>query len=151
METEALQWTTDHTLGYEPMDDIHQEFLDLIVRLQTAADDDLPTLLDLMSAHLTAHFEQEDAWMETTLFPPRNCHIDEHRAVLKSVEEVRALLSQGHTSICRDLVNALADWFPGHVTHLDSALAHWMCKQRLGGKPMVFRPMSRKNPTRIQP
>ena len=35
--------------------------------------------------------------MEQTQFPPRQCHIDEHTAVLNSVAEVRALLAEGNT------------------------------------------------------
>ena len=42
-------------------------------------------------------------------------------------------------ALCRDLTKALVDWFPGHATHLDSALAHWLSKQRFGGKPVVIR------------
>jgi hemerythrin len=30
-------------------------------------------------------------------------------------------------------------WFPKHADQLDSALAHWMSKERLGGKPVVLR------------
>ena len=38
-----------------------------------------------------------------------------------------------------DAAEHLLAWFPGHADYLDSALAHWMCKQRLGGKPVVLR------------
>jgi hemerythrin len=41
--------------------------------------------------------------------------------------------------VVRDLVEHLADWFPKHADQLDSALAHWMSKNRLGGKPVVLR------------
>lgn len=77
--------------------------------------------------------------MEDTQFPARQCHIDEHAAVMKSVREVQALLARGDTTHCRSLADELARWFPGHADYLDSALAHWMCKQRLGGKPVVIR------------
>lgn len=77
--------------------------------------------------------------MRDTAFPPRDCHIDEHAAVLKSVHEVQALLAEGNVQACRALVLALVNWFPGHATHLDSALAHWLSKQRFGGKPVVLR------------
>src|SRR5690606_37298225 len=136
-EVDTMEWSTDHLLGYAPMDDIHEEFVDLIAQLQAASDDRLPELLGLMEAHLKSHFNQENTWMEQTAFPARKCHIEEHDAVLKSVAEVRLLPSQGNTQVCRELVRALADWFPGHATNLDSALAHWMCKNRLGGKPLV--------------
>ena len=134
-----MKHNADHLLGYAPMDETHDEFVELIVRLQQASDEQLPGLLKAMEAHLQTHFEQENTWMRQTAFPPRDCHIDEHDAVLKSVQEVRQLLGAGNVQVCRALVRALADWFPGHITHLDSALSHWMCQRRLGGKPVVFR------------
>ena len=77
--------------------------------------------------------------MTQTQFPPRDCHIDEHNAVLRSIEEVRQLLSVGRVDVARSLVAELVNWFPGHATHLDSALAHWMFKQKNDGKPVVIR------------
>jgi len=137
--TATLTWGDDLLMGHAPMDEIHEEFVGLIGRLQTAHDAQLPELLQAMEVHLQHHFAEEDQWMLSTAFPPRDCHIDEHAAVLKSVGEVRAQLAQGNVAICRDLIRALAEWFPGHATHLDSALAHWLSKQRFGGKPVVIR------------
>lgn len=135
----TLTWGDHLLMGYAPMDDIHQEFVDLISQLETADDAQLPALLQAMEVHLQHHFAEEDQWMNSTAFPPRDCHIDEHAAVLKSVAEVREKLAQGDVAVCRSLIAALADWFPGHATHLDSALAHWLFKQRFGGKPVVIR------------
>ena len=135
----TLTWGDHLLMGYAPMDDIHQEFVDLISQLETADDAQLPALLQAMDVHLQHHFAEEDQWMNSTAFPPRDCHIDEHAAVLKSVAEVREKLAQGDVAVCRSLIAALADWFPGHATHLDSALAHWLFKQRFGGKPVVIR------------
>ena len=59
-----------------------------------------------------------------------------------STDDLAALpaqLAEGNVALCRDLTEALVDWFPGHATHLDSALAHWLSKQRFGGKPVVIR------------
>ena len=135
----TLTWGDHLLMGYAPMDDIHQEFVDIISQLETADDAQLPALLQAMEVHLQHHFAEEDQWMNSTAFPPRDCHIDEHAAVLKSVAEVREKLAQGDVAVCRSLIAALADWFPGHATHLDSALAHWLFKQRFGGKPVVIR------------
>jgi len=139
-QSTTLHWGSHQLLGHAPMDDIHHEFVDLIGQLELAEDAQLPSLLEAMEAHLQQHFAQENQWMEGTQFPPRKCHIEEHAAVLKSVAEVREKLEQeGDVPICRALVDALLNWFPGHATHLDSALAHWMSKQRFGGKPVVLR------------
>ena len=135
----TLTWGDELLMGHGPMDEIHEEFVQLIGQLQTADDAQLPERLQKMEVHLKHHFAEEDQWMLSTNFPPRDCHIDEHAAVLKSVDEVRAKLAEGNVTLCRDLTNALVDWFPGHATHLDSALAHWLSKQRFGGKPVVIR------------
>ena len=135
----TLVWGDHLLMGHGPMDELHEEFVELIALLQTAEDSELPSLLQAMQTHLQHHFAEEDQWMLSTGFPPRDCHIDEHAAVLKSVAEVRVKLAEGNVALCRDLTRALVDWFPGHATHLDSALAHWLSKQRFGGKPVVIR------------
>lgn len=134
-----LVWSDAHVLGYAPMDDIHEAFVDIVGRMQLAADDELPVLLDSFVQHAEAHFEEENRWMVDTQFPPRACHIEQHNAVLNSAAEVRALLTEGDHATCRRFAFALADWFPNHTAHLDSALAHWMVKRQHGGKPLVFR------------
>lgn len=135
----SLQWDDECLLGYRPMDEIHEEFVLLVGRMQAAPDAELPSLLEALARHLEVHFDMENAWMNETEFPPRDCHIDEHAAVLASVRAVQGLLAQGDVAICRALVDQLASWFPSHAAHLDSALAHWMVKRRLGGKPVVLR------------
>ena len=134
-----LQWHDGLLLGYQPMDATHEEFVLCVAALQRASAAELPARLEAFAEHAVRHFGEEDRWMEQTQFPARECHINEHAAVLKSVREVQALLAQGNTELCRRLAQELAQWFPGHADYLDSALAHWMCKQRLGGKPVVIR------------
>jgi len=136
---DTLHWTDDFLLGYGPMDTVHQEFVDIVGRLQRAADAELPALLDALAAHAQSHFDQENRWMTESDFPARDCHIDEHAAVMNSVQEVRELVATGRYDVARSLADELAKWFPGHADYLDSALAHWMCSKRLGGKPVVIR------------
>ena len=59
--------------------------------------------------------------------------------MLESIVQVRALADRGEAGEVRRLAAALAGWFPGHADWLDSALAHWLCKRALGGKPVVVR------------
>lgn len=133
-------WTDAYLLGDPGMDDTHRAFVALLDALMRAADDDLLVCLDALAEHVEAHFAQENAAMARSQFPARECHIDEHAAVLASVHGVRARLAgHGDTQACRRLAQALADWFPAHTDRLDSALAHWLCKQRAGGKPIVLR------------
>ncbi len=134
-----LAWSDALLLGYAPMDRTHEAFVQSVTALRAAPDAELVARLADLRQHLETHFGQEDLWMVETQFPARDCHIDEHAAVLNSVREVQAVLEDGDVDNCRRLADELARWFPGHTDYLDSALAHWMCKQRLGGKPVVIR------------
>jgi hemerythrin-like metal-binding protein len=140
-DQQPMQWSDQYLLGYTPIDEVHEEFVGLLGQLQAADEAALPALLSEFTRHLEQHFEMENAWMTESDFPPRDCHMDEHAAVLGSVHEIGALLSRGEidAEVVRDLVEHLADWFPKHADQLDSALAHWMAKKRLGGKPVVLR------------
>ena len=134
-----LPWSDEYLLGYGPMDATHREFVDIVHALLSCDDAGFAAHLDAFARHAEAHFREEDGWMEKTDFPPRECHVDEHAAVLKSVYQVIEVVKQGDVAEGRRLAAALAGWFPGHAFHLDSALAHWMVKRSLGGKPVVLR------------
>lgn len=132
-------WQAELLVGHAPMDHEHELFAQLIDALQQASDDDLTPALEALAAHAAQHFEDEDTTMAKTDFPARACHIDEHAAVLRSMDAVRRRLAQGDVAVVRRLCTELQAWFPAHVQRLDSALAHWICKLRLGGKPVVLR------------
>lgn len=138
----VFAWTDRYKLGYERMDDMHHEFVDTVNALLVAEDGALLARLDDFITHADTHFGEEKEWMQSTDFPARDCHIDEHAAVMKSVHQVRELLATtpGPRAFeaARSLGRALMDWFPGHATYLDSALSAWMCKRVYGGKPVVF-------------
>lgn len=139
LESSSFAWHDGFELGYAPMDCVHEEFVILVEALRHASDHAIAAALDAVTVHAREHFDAEDAWMLETDFPARECHIEEHAAVLRSLEGVRRRVAQGDHEAARRLAHALADWFPGHANYLDSALAHWMCKRHLGGKPVVIR------------
>ncbi|CAN5498160.1 hypothetical protein BH09PSE5_BH09PSE5_29390 [soil metagenome] len=132
-------WNDTYLLGYGPIDDEHREFVETVHAIQVAADDQVAACLEAFAEHAKGHFEMENAMMVETEFPARDCHIDEHAAVMKSVEQVREVVARGDFNEGRRLAAELERWFPGHADYLDSALAQWMCKRSLGGKPVVIR------------
>lgn len=139
--TEVMDWSDLYALGHPRMDEHHEEFVDAARRLHDCTAANAEQALQGMVDHLEEHFGQEDTWMNTSAFPPRDCHIKEHAAVLSSVREVLEAVTQQRADIT--LVHHLADslwrWFPAHVDHLDSALAAWLTSRQHGGKPVVLR------------
>lgn len=138
-DSEPMVWSDAFVLGFDPMDEVHEKFVNLVGAMQKARDEELAALLEAFAQHAQAHFDVENAWMAETAFPARECHVAEHAAVMRSVHQVRERLAKGDHAVARRLADELAAWFPGHADYLDSALAQWMCKLRLGGKPVVLR------------
>lgn len=132
-------WSDAFLLGFAPMDDTHREFVALVEALLAAPDVDVSRLMAEFERHAETHFGQEAVWMEESGFPAKDCHMQEHEAVLKSIREVRALVNTGNVEIARRLGRELAAWFPAHADYMDSALAQWMVKKRLGGAPVVLK------------
>jgi hemerythrin len=143
LETNSFAWHDGMLLGYTPIDAVHEEFVLQIDALLRAPDSGILDALDALAVHAREHFGDEESWMAETDFPARTCHAAEHAAVMKSIEGVRRRVAEGpvegQAEAARRLARALADWFPGHADYMDAALAHWMCKRRLGGKPIVVR------------
>jgi hemerythrin len=137
--TAPLVWNDSLLLGDPEMDAVHEEFVGCIATVMNAAQADVPEAFAALERQAKSHFEMEDTWMRENDFPAKDCHIDEHAAVMASIVGVRKRVDAGDLSTAYDIAQALADWFPGHADYLDSALAAWMCKRRWGGKPIVIR------------
>jgi len=134
-----MPWSDNFLLGYEPMDAVHREFVQLVDQLLRSADVDLYERLESFERHAQAHFSEERRLMESTQYPGSECHIDEHNAVLASVNQVLPLLKAGRTDIARSLVAELARWFPQHAQYMDSSVAQWLVRRATGAYPLVFR------------
>src|SRR5690606_12439666 len=73
-----------------------------------------------------------------------SCHLDEHALVMKSLDEVLALLRNPATSperanqLISSLSMELLRWLPEHISEMDSGLASVRSKARFGGAPMLF-------------
>ena len=78
-------------------------------------------------------------------FPARQCHMDEHSAVLRSASAIQQRMRAGDLAAARVFAQELSAWFPAHVQHLDSALAAWICKSTWNAKPLVFHRRDRMN------
>ena len=137
----SFAWSDARLLGYTPMDRVHEEFYASAFALVACTEETAFAALEAFEQHAIDHFHQEDDWMVSTDFPPRDCHMHEHAAMLATISEVKARLADGSggVQLVQDFGIYLFQWFPGHADYLDSALATWMTKRTLGGTPVVLR------------
>ena len=132
-------WNDAFEVGHDEMDATHKEFVTCVDALLRASDDQLVTRLQAFAEHAQRHFAEEDEAMRSGAYNAGGCHIDEHAAVLRSLDEVREALSQGRPAVVRAFAEALAGWFPEHARVMDQGLARWMVQHRLGGAPVLIR------------
>jgi hemerythrin-like metal-binding protein len=132
-------WDDAYELGHDEMDGTHREFVACVDAMLQAVDDEQACALDAFAAHARHHFAEEDRWMAQTAYGNAGCHVDEHAAVLRSLDEVSAALASGRHDVVRSFARALADWFPEHARVMDQGLARWLVERRLGGAPVVIR------------
>jgi hemerythrin len=136
----TLAWKRDFEFGEAAMDAAHREFVEIVSAMLSASDSDLPFTLARFREHAERHFGDEDALMGSGDYQSAQCHLDEHKAVLASVAEVQALVAKGNIDVARRLARELARWFPEHTVAMDTGLAAWAQKRRLGGHKIHIAP-----------
>src|SRR5690606_23720166 len=91
----AFAWNDGYKLGYTPMDDTHEEFVEIVNAMLVCPESALLDNLNAFVKHAEAHFGEELEWMRATDFPNTDCHAEQHDAVMQSVLEVRDYLLEG--------------------------------------------------------
>ena len=129
----AITWKDSLSLQQPRMDQTHREFVELLARLQAVAAGDGPAEVmecyDAFVAHTERHFAQEERWMAAMGFAAQNCHSANHANVLNVLQAVRQRLAdENDLPTVRLLVPELANWFEGHATSMDAALAMTMAE-----------------------
>ncbi len=141
----GFAWDDGFAVGHGEMDHTHHEFVDCVDALMRASDAEQAGALKAFAEHARRHFKEEDDAMRESAYGSSGCHVDEHAAVLKSLDEVSAVLEQGRHDVVRQFAQALADWFPRHAEVMDLGLARWLNQRRLGGSPVLI-----QKPARMQ-
>jgi len=129
-----LEWSDALALDLPAMDDTHQEFVELLAKVETAPDAKLLEQWTELIDHTDDHFGREDEWMQSTRFASSNCHSMQHKVVLQVMREGQKQGRDGNLSVVRDMARELALWFPQHAQSMDAALALHL--RRIGYDPV---------------
>ena len=118
-----LTWSNDLQTGDSRMDDTHEEFVTMLNQLLATPQDQQLPLYKAFLSHTVEHFAQEDRWMLAPGFSADNCHAGQHTTILETMRAVEVHYEGGDNEIITRLVEALAEWFPGHANSMDAGLA----------------------------
>lgn len=139
-----IQTPTSIALGDAQLDHDHEELLRLSRALLDAPRNEAADALENLRTVAQAHFAMEDADLRRLGGNNASCHLDEHALVLKSLNEVLALLRDPATpqersdQLISSLSMELLRWLPVHIREMDSGLAAERSKSRFGGVPVIL-------------
>lgn len=113
-----------HTVGYELIDNDHDEFIKLLNELDSADNANFSALFQQLYEHTEQHFDRENQLMKQSSYPGETEHKGEHQRVLGEFKQFKSRVDKGLIAFGRSFVkDRLPQWFGLHVTTMDSALA----------------------------
>ncbi len=119
-----IEKTGTHIVGYDLIDNDHDEFISLLNKLEAAVNTDFPALFQQLYEHTEQHFDRENQLMKQFSFPGETEHKGEHQRVLGEFKQFKSRVDKGLIAFGRSFVkDRLPQWFGLHVTTMDSALA----------------------------
>lgn len=130
------------TLGDKGLDDDHDRLLRAVQVLGSAPLHEAVAALALLRGEASQHFATEDDDLRRMGDGNAKCHVDEHGAVLRSLDEVRDFLTAGEHDeaskalLVQRLTAELGEWLPMHVQEMDASLATFRVSNRFGGAPV---------------
>jgi hemerythrin-like metal-binding protein len=111
------------TVGYDVIDNDHDEFINLLNQLDSASNADFPALFQQLHEHTEQHFDRENQLMTQFAYPGEIEHKGEHQRVLGEFKQFKTRVDKGMIAFGRSFVRErLPQWFGLHVTTMDSAL-----------------------------
>lgn len=128
------------------LDRDHAELFRLAQALMRASGGGAVAALDTLRLEASEHFGREDVDLRRLGGNNASCHLDEHAAVLSSLDEVHSILRDTATpaETAQRLVASLAlelqRWLPEHVGEMDASLATSRSRSRFGGAPLRLAP-----------
>jgi hemerythrin len=110
-------------IGFEPMDELHRQFRELVLALAAPEGGNHGEALLALHEHLLRHCALEEQWMKDSDFPSCACHRQEHEMLLEVVAEVRRRFDAGDLEVVQRLAEELPRCFEVHANTMDAALA----------------------------
>jgi hemerythrin len=127
-----IEKTAQMIIGYELIDNDHDEFISLLNQLDSASNSDFPALFQQLYQHTEHHFERENQLMQQVAFPAVTEHKGEHQRLLGEFKQFKTRVDKGLITFGRSFVRErLPQWFQLHIQTMDSALvAHIRFQQQ---------------------
>jgi hemerythrin-like metal-binding protein len=120
-------WHDNWLIGIDELDADHKEIVRLINRLADPSEK-IPVLqrLENLAAHMRAHFEREERFLDRIQYPERTAHANEH--IMEMAEFTllkRDLIASGAAAMDAASLEGIKTWFFNHAVAQDRLFADY--------------------------
>ncbi len=129
----AIEWTTDLSVGFAPVDEQHQELFRRVDGLCNAMEgnienDVVDRTLRFLESYVIEHFDTEEVYMRAVDFPDLDTHKAEHRKFIETFNWLkREHSNEGPSpSLATRLEESVCGWLRSHINEKDKALALYL-------------------------
>lgn len=120
---ETFEWSPEMSLGIVAMDQAHKDFVEELVLLGDASDQELGPKLDIFIPKIELDFRVEEELMEEINFAGIQGHREQHARVLSALHHVESDVMAGNYGSAREAIVLLPQWPMFHLSTMDFALA----------------------------
>ena len=118
-----LKWSPEMVLGMPNIDALHQSFVEILTKLNTASDEQFAHQYNALVTNMERDFYEEEQQMEEIAFPALQSHREQHARVLSAMHHAQGHVMCGDIAAGRDVIALLPQWFTFHLSTMDAALA----------------------------
>ena len=129
---ERLAWRDEYLVSVEEIDDQHRRVFAAVGELQRAADrsrEAFAQVLRGLAGYAVEHFSAEERLMEESGYPGFAAHQGEHQRFTRTLLGFEAEFQAGRAE-AGDLLLALTNWLPRHITGEDREMGAYLQTRR---------------------
>ncbi len=134
-----VPWREQMSLNYPPLDEEHQDFLNVVnqapIVAQSGDFSKMDWVFEKCYDYVRNHFSHEEDIMERIHFPDIEAHMNAHRTFIQNISEFRQRYEntknlQEKQKIAIEAADFLNLWFLGHILSRDRLLKPYLVRLR---------------------
>lgn len=126
-----VQWKDEYIINVEEIDIQHQTMVKLVNNLHSSVEarkdkSELERLLVELIEYTHMHFSTEEKLMKKNADPGLKLHHKEHRSLLGHLDQLVALVANGHQPTFFSDYDLSSDWMIAHITEHDKKMGRYL-------------------------
>ncbi|MBN2090991.1 hemerythrin family protein [candidate division KSB1 bacterium] len=122
-----LIWTDEFKIGNEKVDHQHETLFQLVNEFLASiregrARADIEKVFNVLANYTQTHFADEESLFVNTKYPFSKKHIEEHRALIQRVSELKDDYDTGKTFMSLSVFSFLREWLKHHIIETDKKI-----------------------------